>query len=200
MRQPHGIFILTDRDGVGGDHDLRAFGAIRAKGEFDRIHLVHPLIQPADTLESVVATEASPILKPHPEIAIGELSRRTQCNIETIRYYERIGLLRRPRREGGRFRRYDRDDVARLRFIRRARELDFTLDQVHGLLRLTAANGEPARAALRSIAAAHVAHIRNKIADLRAMERVLADAICECEATQEPKCPLIEALSVDRPD
>ena len=200
MRQPNGIFIFSDCDGLGSNHDFRAFGAIRAKGEFDRVHLAHSLIQPADTLESVVATEASPILKPHPEIAIGELSRRTQCNIETIRYYERIGLLPQPRREGGRFRRYDRDDVARLRFIRRARELGFTLDQVRGLLRLAAADGEPARAAVRSIAAAHVADIRSKIADLQAMERVLADAICECEATQQPKCPLIEVLSVDRPD
>ena len=58
------------------------------------------------------------------EIAIGELSRRTRSNVETIRYYERIGLLPKPRREkGGRFRRYDGDDVARLRFIRRADSL-----------------------------------------------------------------------------
>jgi MerR family mercuric resistance operon transcriptional regulator len=55
-------------------------------------------------------------------IAIGELSRRTECNIETIRYYERIGLLPKPHRPGGRFRRYDVDDIARLRFIRRARQ------------------------------------------------------------------------------
>jgi MerR family mercuric resistance operon transcriptional regulator len=52
------------------------------------------------------------------EIAIGELSHRAQCNIETIRYYERIGLLLKPRRAGGRYRRYDDEDVARLRFIR----------------------------------------------------------------------------------
>ena len=56
---------------------------------------------------------------PDIDIAVGEFSRRAGCNIETIRYYERIGLLPKPRREkGGRFRRYDRDDVARLRFIR----------------------------------------------------------------------------------
>jgi MerR family mercuric resistance operon transcriptional regulator len=199
MGQPDRVLIFSDCDGLGSNHDFRAFGAMRAKGEFDRVHLAHSLIQPADTLESVVATEASAILKPHPEIAIGELSRRTQCNIETIRYYERIGLLPRARREG-RFRRYDGDDVARLRFIRRARELGFTLDQVRGLLRLAAADGELARAAVRSIAAAHVADIRSKITDLRVMERVLADAICECEATQQPKCPLIEVLSANRFD
>ena len=72
------------------------------------------------------------------EIAIGELSRRTQCNIETIRYYERIGLLPKPRRIGGRYRRYDGEDVGRLRFIRRARELGFTLDEVRELMRLAA--------------------------------------------------------------
>jgi MerR family mercuric resistance operon transcriptional regulator len=74
------------------------------------------------------------------DIAIGELSRRTQCNIETIRYYERAGLLPKARREkGGRFRRYDADDIARLRFIRRSRQLGFTLDEVRALLRLAAA-------------------------------------------------------------
>ena len=130
------------------------------------------------------------------EIAIGQLSRRTGCNIETIRYYERIGLLPRPRREqGGRFRRYDADDIARLRFIRRARQLGFTLDEVRGLLRLASADGETARAEARSVAAAHVADIQARIADLRAMEAVLTDAICECEAGRQTRCPLIEVLS-----
>jgi MerR family transcriptional regulator, mercuric resistance operon regulatory protein len=94
----------------------------------------------------------------------------------------------------------DGDDVSRLKFIRRARQLGFTLDEVRSLLLLAAAGGERARAKVRSIAAAHVADIRNKIADLQGMERVLADAICECEAAKLPKCPLIEVLSADRPD
>ena len=64
-------------------------------------------------------------------IQIGELSRRAGCNIETIRYYERIGLIPAPPRRG-RFRSYDREDVARLGFVRRARELGFTLDEVRG--------------------------------------------------------------------
>ena len=138
-------------------------------------------------------------MKPRPEIAIGELSRRTQCNIETIRYYERIGLLPRPRRKG-KFRRYDGDDVSRVKFIRRARQLGFTLDEVRSLLPLAPAGGQRACAKVRGIAAAHVADIRNKIADLQRMERVLADAICECEAAKLPKCPIIEVLSADRPD
>ena len=130
------------------------------------------------------------------EIAIGELSRRTRCNIETIRYYERIGLLPKARGEqGGRFRRYDGDNIARVRFIRRARQLGFTLDDVRGLLRLAASDGQDARAEARSLAVAHVTDIRAKIADLQAMERVLADAICECEAGRQTRFPLIEVIS-----
>jgi MerR family mercuric resistance operon transcriptional regulator len=136
------------------------------------------------------------ILRVKADIAIGELSRRTGCNIETIRYYERIGLLPKARREmGGRFRRYDDADVGRLRFIRRARQLGFTLDEVRTLLRLAADDGEGVRAEARSLAAAHVADIRAKVADLQAMERVLTKAICECDAGQRPNCPLIEVLS-----
>jgi len=63
-------------------------------------------------------------------IRIGELSRRTGCNIETIRYYERIGLLPAPVRSDGRYRLYDTADLRRLSVIRRARELGFTLDEV----------------------------------------------------------------------
>ena len=130
------------------------------------------------------------------EIAIGELSRRTGCNIETIRYYERIGLLPTARREsGGRFRRYGSDDIARLRFIRRARQLGFTLDDVRGLLRLAATDSEHVRAEARNLTAAHVGDIRAKIIDLQAIERVLTEAMCQCEAGRESRCPLIEVLS-----
>jgi len=131
-------------------------------------------------------------------IAIGELSRRTGCNIETIRYYERIGLLPKARREkGGRFRRYDDGDIARLKFIRRARQLGFTLNEVRGLLRLASAEGEDVRSEARTLVAAHVADIRAKVADLQAMERVLTEALCECEAGRDSRCPLIEVLSGD---
>lgn len=127
------------------------------------------------------------------EIAIGELSRRTQCNIETIRYYERIRLLPQPHRPGGRFRHYDGDDVARLQFIRRARQLGFTLDEVRAFMRLAGSDGDnDACTEARTLAARHVADIRAKITDLQAMERVLSDAICECESGRQPKCPLIE--------
>ena len=134
-------------------------------------------------------------MKPASDIAIGELSRRTECNVETIRYYERIALLPKPRRQGGRFRRYDAEDIGRLRFIRRARQLGFTLDDVRALLRLVAVRGKAARAEARNLAAAHVGDVRAKIADLQAMERILAEAIGACDAGEGPICPLMEALS-----
>jgi MerR family mercuric resistance operon transcriptional regulator len=129
------------------------------------------------------------------DIAIGELSRRTDCNIETIRYYERIGLLPPPDRRGGRFRRYGAPDIGRLRFIRRARQLGFSLDDVRALLRLAASDGADVRAEARHVFSAHVEDIRAKIADLQSMEQVLTEAIRECAAGRQPKCPLIDVLS-----
>ena len=127
-------------------------------------------------------------------IQIGELSRRTGCNIETIRYYERISLLRAPARSAGRYRVYD-TAVRRLAFIRRARELGFTLDDVRALLALSANDRQDTCAQVRELAAGHLAEVRAKIADLRAMERVLADAVRRCTAGELPGCPIIDALS-----
>ena len=123
---------------------------------------------------------------------IGELSRRTGCNIETIRYYERIGLLPAPPRRG-RYRSYGDEDAARLGFVRRARELGFTLDEVRALLGL-AAGGQASCAEVRALAAGHLKDVRGRIADLRSMERVLAESVRACDAGDDPGCPLIEAL------
>jgi len=129
-------------------------------------------------------------------IQIGELSRRTSCNIETIRYYERIRLLAAPVRSAGRYRIYNAVDVRRLTFIRRARELGFTLDEVRALLALSAIDGQESCTEARELAARHVKEIRSKIADLRAMERVLTDAVQCCAAGERPGCPIIDAISV----
>jgi MerR family mercuric resistance operon transcriptional regulator len=128
-------------------------------------------------------------------IQIGELSRRTGCNIETIRYYERVALLPLPARSAGRYRLYASADVRRLAFIRRARELGFTLDEVSTLLSLSANDGPDACANVRELAENHLAKVRAKITDLRAMEYVLADAAQRCAAGETPGCPLIDALS-----
>lgn len=125
-------------------------------------------------------------------IPIGELSRRTGCNIETIRYYERIGLVPVPPRRG-RYRSYDGQAVARLGFVRRARELGFTLQEVRELLGL-AAGDQDACAGVRELAAAHLKDIRARIADLRRMERVLVNSVRACDADHGAGCPLIDAL------
>src|SRR3546814_7336157 len=102
-------------------------------------------------------------------IQIGEPSRRTSCNIETIRYYERIGLLPVPPRRG-RYRSYGREDVARLGFVRRARELGFTLDEVRALLGL-AAGGQASCTEVRELAASPLPDVRARIAVLRRIDR-----------------------------
>ena len=126
-------------------------------------------------------------------IPIGELARRTGCNIETIRYYEHIGLLPVPQRRG-RYRSYGPEDVGRLGFLRRARELGFKLGEVRALLGL-AAGGHASCAEARDLAAAHLKHVRTRISDLRRMERVLAEMVRACEAGDDTGCPLIAALS-----
>ena len=128
-------------------------------------------------------------------IQIGELSKRTNCNIETIRYYEQIALLPAPARSAGRYRLYDTDDVRRLTFIRRARELGFTLDEIRTLLSLSASDGPGACANVRALAESHLAEVRAKTTDLRAMEHALAEAFRRCAAGEIPGCPIIDALS-----
>jgi MerR family transcriptional regulator, mercuric resistance operon regulatory protein len=129
------------------------------------------------------------------DISIGELSRNSDCTVETIRYYERIGLLPKPRRQAGGFRRYGGDDVARLKFIRRARQLGFALEDVRKLLQLAPERSEAACAEAKSLTAAHVANVRAKIADLQAMERILSGAIRDCEAGYSPACRIVALLS-----
>ncbi len=126
-------------------------------------------------------------------IAIGELSRRTRCNIETIRYYERIGLLPKAARRG-RYRSFGTADVARLNFVRRARELGFTLDEIRALLGIATADTVSCDDA-RESAASHLKQVRARIVDLKRMERVLADTVRACSAGDQVGCPLISTLS-----
>lgn len=123
---------------------------------------------------------------------IGEFARRTGCAIETIRFYEKIAILPKPRRRG-RYRLYEAADIGRLVFVRRARALGFTLDEVRALLLLSGAGAEVC-GEVRALAAAHLTDVRARIADLRAMECVLADAVKRCDAGADAACPLIETL------
>ena len=128
-------------------------------------------------------------------LSIGELSRLARVSIETIRYYERIKMLPAPPRTTNGRRVYGPVETRTLTFIRRFRELGFNLDQIRALLALSAKNGQAACAEVRELAAQHLAEVRAKIADLRAMARVLSDAVRRCDAGEEPGCPLIDALS-----
>jgi MerR family mercuric resistance operon transcriptional regulator len=127
-------------------------------------------------------------------IQIGELARRSGCNVETVRYYERIGLLPTPARTAGGYRLYETADVRRLMFARRARELGFTLEEVRTLMALSH-NVRSACAEVRQLAADHLAVVRAKIADLQTIEGVLADAVLRYDVDELPGCPLIKTLS-----
>jgi MerR family mercuric resistance operon transcriptional regulator len=126
-------------------------------------------------------------------VAIGALSKRTSCNIETIRYYEKAGLLLVPARSPGGYRLYGNEHLKRLTFIRRARALGFSIDEVRKLLRLADERKRPC-AEVRVVAAAHLEDVQAKIADLRAMERVLNETVAQCADGKRSDCPLIEAL------
>ncbi len=125
-------------------------------------------------------------------MTIGQLSQRTGANIETIRYYERIGLLPVALRQG-RYRSYDTTDVARLVFVCRSRELGFSIKEVRALLDL-AAGGHESCAEARDLAAVHLHDVRSRIADLRRMERALATTVRACDAGDDAGCPLIDKL------
>jgi MerR family mercuric resistance operon transcriptional regulator len=99
-----------------------------------------------------------------------------------------------PRTASGR-RVYGQMESRTLAFIRRARELGFTLDDIRALLSLAAEGGHQACVEVRDLAARHLADVRAKIADLTAMEGVLADAVARCDQGESTHCPLIDALS-----
>lgn len=127
------------------------------------------------------------------QLTIGRLSRRAAVNIETVRYYERVGLLPSPPRTEGGHRLYGELHVKRLTFVRRARELGFTLEEIRALLRL-ADERPPSCARARALATKHLTDVREKIADLKRMERVLTQTVALCEQGDRPECPLLEAL------
>lgn len=128
-------------------------------------------------------------------LTIGELSKLTGVNIETIRYYERIKMLPLPPRTTGGRRIYDPTHLRILSFIRRSRELGFSLNEIRALVRL----GGPEKAScrqVREIAAHHLDDIRAKIIDLRKMERLLAKTVAQCTGTTAPVCPVLDILDV----
>jgi Cu(I)-responsive transcriptional regulator len=124
---------------------------------------------------------------------IGQLARATATKVETIRFYEKIGLLSAPARTGGNYRDYAERHLARLSFIRRARDLGFTLDQVRALLTLADDRDKPC-GAVDAVAREHLAQIDQKISDLRALRRELDGIISQCTQGAISDCRIIEAL------
>jgi MerR family mercuric resistance operon transcriptional regulator len=131
-------------------------------------------------------------------LAIGELSRLTGVNVETIRYYERIKMLPAPPRTASGRRVYGSPDFRILAFIRRSRELGFSLEEIRALLRL-AAPGKASCGEVKEIATRHLKDIRSKIADLVKLERLLARTIPRCSSNRTPDCPVLDILDVQRP-
>lgn len=124
-------------------------------------------------------------------MTISQLARTAGVTAETIRYYQRIGLLRTPRRPSHGFRSYGNDDALRLRFVRHGQTLGFTLDEIAALLQLSSADCEQAE----RIAKERLKGVKEKIADLRRLEAALEHTVCECEERKpHAGCPLIESL------
>ena len=130
-------------------------------------------------------------------LSIGALSKLTGVNIETIRYYERIEVLPAPSRTANGRRVYGAHGARILVFIRRARELGFSLDEIRALLRL----GGPEKAScreVRKIAAQHLEDVRAKLSDLSKLERLLAKAVARCSGKAAPDCPVLDILDIGR--
>jgi MerR family mercuric resistance operon transcriptional regulator len=130
-------------------------------------------------------------------LPIGELSKLSGVNIETIRYYERVKMLAPPPRTASGRRVYDSRDLRILVFIRRARALGFSLDEIRALLRL----GGPEKAScreVREIAAHHLADIRAKLSDLKKLERLLSKTVARCSGKTAPDCPVLDILDIRR--
>lgn len=130
-----------------------------------------------------------------PALTIGTLAKETAMKVVTIRYYETIGLLPPPGRTAGNYRAYETGHLDRLRFIRRCRDLGFTLDQVRDLLRLSSDEDRDC-AEVDRIAAAHLAETERKIADLRRLADELRRISGLCQGGGRiGDCRITEALS-----
>jgi MerR family transcriptional regulator, mercuric resistance operon regulatory protein len=127
---------------------------------------------------------------------IGKLSQRTGVKIETIRYYEKAGLMPQAPRSKGGHRIYDQPLIDRLFFIRRSRELGFSLDDVRTLMGM--GDGEPNCSEVYDLTREHLQSVKAKIADLKKLEKTLSTIAGQCARGATPECPIIDALSGTR--
>lgn len=131
------------------------------------------------------------------ELTIGRLAAQTGANVQTIRYYEQIGLMPEPARTDGNQRRYGEDHVRRLAFIRNARDLGFTIETIVTLLDLAAKPDRPCEEVI-AIAEENLLVVRERLAKLRALERALKQLVVSCSGGRMKDCRIIEALSDGR--
>jgi MerR family transcriptional regulator, mercuric resistance operon regulatory protein len=131
-------------------------------------------------------------LEPPENFTIGALAFAADVNVETIRFYQRKGLMTEPVRQIGSIRRYGRKDLARLSFIKSAQRLGFSLDEVAELLTLD--DGSDCKIA-SALATRKLAQVRARLNDMQRIESALVDVIRKCNKRGVVKCPLIEALN-----
>lgn len=128
------------------------------------------------------------------DLTRGQLAQATGCNIETIRYYEKTGLLPDPPRTNAGYRIYSSVHTNRLRFILRARELGFTMEDIRGLLGLSD-GAMPTCAEVKARTERHLVDIRARIADLQQIEAALAETAAQCSGAAVPDCPVLDTLA-----
>lgn len=127
----------------------------------------------------------------------GELAKLTGCNAETIRYYEKIGLMPEPRRSHAGYRQYEETSERRLRFVMRGRELGFSIEDLKNLLDLVDRRAVTC-GQVKTLARRHLASVQEKISDLERMGKVLKTTLRKCSGRDVPECPLIDTLFGER--
>jgi hypothetical protein len=126
---------------------------------------------------------------------IGELGKKADCLVQTVRFYESEGLLPEPARSEGNFRLYDEVHLQRLLFIRRCRAKDMTLDEIRQLLNLRD-RPELGCGEVNALVDAHIAHVRTKMKELRALERELMDLRRSCDSARTSReCGILNSLA-----
>ena len=130
---------------------------------------------------------------PPVKMSIGELSRKTGCKIETVRYYEKTGLMPSPPRSEGGHRVYADEHLKRLTFIRRGRELGFSMEQIKGLLSMVDSE-QLSCGQVATEAEQHLDAVRQRITALKSLESTLAKTLAQCHRGDQPSCPIIDAL------
>jgi len=128
-------------------------------------------------------------------IVIGEAARASGVSAKMIRYYESIGLIAPPRRSAAGYRFYDERDVQTLRFIRRARDLGFPVEDIGRLLELWR-DGERSSADVKRLAEQHIAALEERISALQSMQRTLERLARACHGDDRPDCPILDDLAV----